>query len=143
MERDFAYAELSGNPKYPDLTGLISFIQYPYHVEVSLFLENIPKDQLLRFHIYEGTTCSEKSEDEFVDAKIHYAPDNSDRSDHTWDLPSIYSYDGRARMTFNTDKFFVRDILGKTIILYENLDNFRNQLASDAESKIACGEITH
>ena len=46
-------------------------------------------------------------------------------------------------MTFNTDKFFVRDILGKTIILYENLDNFRNQLASDAESKIACGEITH
>ena len=143
MERDFAYVELSGNPKYPDLTGLISFIQYPYHVEVSLFLENIPKDQLLRFHIYEGTTCSEKSEDESVDAKIHYAPDNSDYPNHTWDLPSIYSYDGRARMTFNTDKFFVRDILGKTIILYENLDNFRNQLASDAESKIACGEIIH
>ena len=143
MERDFAYDELTGNPKYTDITGLISFIQYPYHVEVSLFLENIPKDQLLRFHIYEGTTCSEKSEDEFVDAKIHYAPDNSDYPNHTWDLPSIYSYDDKVRMTFNTDKFFVRDILGKTIILYKNLDNFRNQLASDAESKIACGEITH
>ena len=143
MERDFAYAELSSNSKYPDLTGLISFIQYPYHVEVSLFLENIPKDQLLRFHIYEGTTCSEKSEDEFVDAKTHYTPDNSDRPDHVWDLPSIYSYDGKARMTFNTDKFLVNDILGKTISLHEISDNFMGQSASDAGDKIACGEITH
>ena len=78
MAGDFAYAELSGNSKYPDLTGLISFIQYPYYVEVSLFLENIPKDQLLRFHIYEGTTCSGNSEDEFVDAKTRYTPDDSE-----------------------------------------------------------------
>ena len=143
MERDFAYAELSGNSKYPDLTGLISFIQYPYYVEVSLFLENIPKDRLLRFQIHEGKTCSGNSEDEFVDAKTRYAPDNSDRHDHTWDLPSIYSYDGRARMTFNTDKFLVKDILGKTISLYETPDNFMGQPAGDAEDKIACGEITN
>ena len=143
MERDFAYAEISGNSKYPDLTGLISFIQYPYYVEVSLFLENIPKGRFLRFHIYEGTTCSGKSGDEFVDAKTHYTPDNSDYSGHVWDLLSIYSYDGRARMIFNTDKFFVKDILGKTIILNENLNNFMDQPVGDAGDKIACGEITH
>ena len=143
MERDFAYAELSGNSKYSDLTGLISFIQYPYYVEVSLFLENIPKNQLIRFHIFEDTTCSEKSEDEFFDAKTHYTLDNSDCPDHTWDLPSIYSYDGKARMTFNTDKFLVKDIIGKTITLNENLDNFMSQLVSDAEDQIAYGEITN
>ena len=143
MERDFAYAELSGNSKYSDLTGLISFIQYPYYVEVSLFLENIPRDQVLGFHIHEGIASSGKSDDEFVDTKTHYTPDNSDRPDHTWDLPSIYSYDGKARMTFNTDKFLVKDIIGKTITLNENLDNFMGQLVSDAEDQIAYGEITN
>ena len=143
MERDFAYAEISGNSEYPEINGLISFIQYPYYVKVSLVLANIPKDRFLGFHIHEGTTCSGNSEDEFADAKTHYNPDNLDHPDHAGDLPSIYSYDGKARMTYITDKFLVKDIIGKTVILHENPDDFRSQPAGDAGDKIACGEITH
>lgn len=44
-------------------------------------------------------------------------------------------------MTFFTDKFKVRDIIGKSLVIHENPDDYRTQPAGNSGRKIACGVI--
>lgn len=44
-------------------------------------------------------------------------------------------------MTFYTDKFKVKDIIGKSLIVHENPDDYRTQPAGNSGRKIACGII--
>ena len=40
-----------------------------------------------------------------------------------------------------TDRFFVDEIIGKTIIIHAHLDDFTTQPSGNSGEKIACGEI--
>ncbi len=44
-------------------------------------------------------------------------------------------------MSFFTNKFKPKDVLGKSIIIHENPDDYRSQPAGNAGKKIACGVI--
>ena len=44
-------------------------------------------------------------------------------------------------MIFFTDKFNVKDTLGKAIIIHENPDDYRTQPAGAAGKRLACGII--
>lgn len=44
-------------------------------------------------------------------------------------------------MKFYTDKFTVEDIIGKSVLIHENPDDYRSQPAGNSGKRIACGVI--
>ena len=44
-------------------------------------------------------------------------------------------------MIFFTDKFKPDDVIGKSVIIHENPDDYRSQPAGDAGKRIGCGVI--
>jgi Cu-Zn family superoxide dismutase len=44
-------------------------------------------------------------------------------------------------MNVFTDKFRVREVIGKAMIIHESPDDFRTQPAGDAGKRLACGVI--
>ena len=57
-------------------------------------------------------------------------PTNQPHGNHAGDFPVLFSNKGYARMCFFTDKFKVQDIIGKSIIIHENPDDYRTQPAA-------------
>lgn len=53
----------------------------------------------------------------------------------------MFSNDGYARMGFFTDKFKPADIIGRSVILHQNPDDFRSQPSGDSGKRMACGVI--
>jgi len=51
------------------------------------------------------------------------------------------SCDGNAYMQVLTNRFSVREILGKTVVIHSHPDDFHTQPAGNAGEKIACGVI--
>ena len=44
-------------------------------------------------------------------------------------------------MSVLTDRFTVREIIGKVVIIHSQADDFKTQPSGNAGSKIACGKI--
>ena len=42
---------------------------------------------------------------------------------------------------FYTNRFVPEEIIGRTVVIHENPDDFKTQPSGDSGSKIACGEI--
>lgn len=60
---------------------------------------------------------------------------------HAGDFPVLFSNNGRAFMCFFTDRFRVRDIVGKAVIIHQNPDDYRSQPSGNAGKRLACGVI--
>ena len=88
-----------------------------------------------------GTSCTGNSEDEFADAQKHYNPKNCPHPYHAGDLPPLIENDGYSYMRVFTNKFNVKDIIGKVIIIHEMPDDFTTQPSGNSGTKIACGKI--
>ena len=48
---------------------------------------------------------------------------------------------GKADMAVLTDRFRVDEIIGRTVVLHRNPDDFQTQPSGNAGIKIACGII--
>ena len=46
-----------------------------------------------------------------------------------------------AYMCVYTDRFTISEIIGRTVIIHNMLDDFTSQPSGNAGEKIACGEI--
>lgn len=99
------------------------------------------RQRIFGFHIHEGSRCAGDAEDPFSDAGSHYNPNDCTHPGHAGDLPPLFGNDGFALMAILTDRFSLREILGKTIIIHDKPDDFTSQPAGNAGSKIACGVI--
>ena len=42
---------------------------------------------------------------------------------------------------FYTDRFYPEDVIGRTVIVHENADDFRTQPSGNSGAMIACGKI--
>lgn len=94
------------------------------------------------FHIHEGSDCEiGDPTNPFQGAGGHWNPDGQPHGNHAGDFPVLFSKGGRARMTFTTNRFAVDDIVGKTVIVHLNPDDYRSQPAGDSGLRIACGVI--
>ena len=60
---------------------------------------------------------------------------------YTGGLPPLLSNHGYAWMAFYDARFTISDILGRSLIIHENRDDFTTQPAGDSGTKIACGVI--
>ena len=143
-----AAANLMGSPRYPTITGTVHFYQTPLGVLLDTQVFGLPtsedpcKTDIFAFHIHGGTSCTGSEEDPFADAQTHYNPNDCQHPQHAGDLAPLFA--NRSGFAFEillTDRFSVEEILGKTIVIHRNPDDFTSQPAGNAGEKIACGEI--
>ncbi len=142
-----ARAELSGGPEHPRLRGTVRFYQTDRGVLVLAEVSGLPQEggrcenDIFAFHIHSGSSCRGGPEEPFADAKGHYDPEHCPHPAHTGDMPPLFSNRGYALQAFLTDRFTVREIIGRTVIIHEDVDDFTSQPAGNAGRRIACGVI--
>lgn len=94
------------------------------------------------FHIHENGTCEVGNPQEpFQAAGGHWNPRNQPHGNHAGDFPVLFSNKGRSSMCFFTNKFTSAEVVGKSIIIHKNPDDYRTQPAGDAGKRLACGII--
>ena len=93
------------------------------------------------FHIHSGGSCTGHAADPFAGALTHFNPGNCAHPAHAGDLPPLFGNGGHAVGLVLTDRFTVREIVGKAVIVHANRDDFTTRPSGDAGKKIACGPI--
>ena len=148
QSRPDASAEISGSDAYPCIKGRINFYQTPYGVIVYSDVCGLPvkkdecKKEIFAFHIHSGCSCTGNESDPFADAMMHYNPCDCEHPYHAGDLLPLWENgNGCAFEMFLTDRFMVDEIIGRTVIIHLNYDDFSTQPAGNAGEKIACGVI--
>ena len=96
----------------------------------------------LGFHVHEYGICEiSDPENPFDSAGSHWNPRNQPHGNHAGDFPVLFSNKGFAKMCFFTDEFKPQDVIGKSIIIHQNPDDYRTQPDGNAGKRIACGLI--
>ena len=135
-----AVAHIRGDAANPLLRGSVRFLPHRDGVLVVAQISGLPKTRtgFFGFHIHEGARCggtgfSETGSPSETGGNVHPL--------HAGDLPPLLSAEGRAFLSVVTDRFCVQDILGKTVVIHSDPDDFTSQPAGNAGTKIACGII--
>jgi Cu-Zn family superoxide dismutase len=104
-------------------------------------------------HVHASGACEPPS---FASAGGHLMNEGTSHPDHAGDLTSLYvKSDGTASARFETDRFGLEDLLGKSVIIHAGPDNFGNippryapggpdqmtRDSGDSGARIACGPI--
>lgn len=146
-QRPRAVSHIKGSDSYPDINGCVRFYQTNYGVLAAAEIFGLPdtgetcKNPVFAFHIHSGECCSGNEDDPFANAKTHYNPCDCEHPYHAGDMPPLFSNKGYALSIFLTDRFTVKEILGKTVIIHSKPDDFTTQPSGNAGEKIACGQI--
>lgn len=139
-----AAAWVTGSPDAPQLSGLVKFYDTPYggvFIEAEIFgLPNIRSagsSDFYAMHIHEHGDCSQH----FMKTGPHYNPAGQPHPIHAGDLLPLLGSQGYAWETFYDKRFSVSDILGRSVVIHANRDDFTSQPAGDSGAKIGCGVI--
>lgn len=138
-----AAAMLKGSAVYPELKGTVRFFETNGGVLVIADVEGLPMQAecggVFGFHIHEGMGCGG---DDFAETMGHYNPANCAHPYHAGDLPPLFhTKQGNAWMAVLTDRFTLQEIIGRTVVIHQNPDDFMSQPAGNSGRKIACGVI--
>ena len=142
-----AWAAIHGSSAHPAIRGCVYFYQLESGVLSAAQLNGLPGStedsphRIFAFHIHSGGNCGGTEADPFADALGHYNPNNSPHPYHAGDMPPLFGNGGYAFQMFFTDRFSVREIVGRTVIIHSGPDDFISQPGGNAGEKIACGEI--
>ena len=135
-----AVAEIRGGVEALQLTGCVEFYQENGCVLIVVRISGLPESKtgFFGFHIHQGESCSGP---DFSATGSHYNPVDQVHPKHTGDLPPLLSCHGNAYLSVKTDRFTVNEIVGRTVVIHSDPDDFRSQPAGNAGKKIACGVI--
>lgn len=128
-----AKAHIKGGKSYPNIDGTVTFKETKNGVLVTAKIKGLPqskdkcKGRFFGFHIHEGTSCSGNANDEFANAKSHLNPTNCTHPFHMGDLPPLLENNGQAYMSILTNKFKIKDIIGRVVIIHDMPDDFTTQ----------------
>lgn len=142
-----ASALMKGSEMYPDIHGLVRFYQTRNGVLVAAEICGLPDSDdkcthsVYAFHIHQGTKCEGDMRDPFSEAMAHYNPYDCEHPFHAGDMPPLFSNHGYAFTAFLTDRFLLSEIIGRTVIIHGNRDDFTTQPSGNSGEKIACGVI--
>jgi Cu-Zn family superoxide dismutase len=145
-----AEARIKGSPAFPAVRGRVSFYQTGQGVAVLTEITGLPDAEgalpgcdypVFAMHIHEGGSCTGNTEDPFADTGGHYNPGKCPHPAHAGDLPPLFSNGGTAWSAVLTDRFTLNEIVGRTVILHRNPDDFTTQPSGNSGEKIACGVI--
>ena len=146
-KRPFALATIKGSSAYPAIYGIVYFYKVRAGILVSIRLQGLPASDgacqkpIFAAHIHSGNSCTGNTEDPFADAMTHYNPDDCSHPYHAGDMPPIFGADGLGFSAFLTNRFSADEIIGKTVIIHSNPDDFTTQPSGNSGKKIACGVI--
>ena len=147
-KRPDAIAKINGSHLYPNLRGIVEFLQIKEGVLVSACISGLPtsddicRNPVFAMHLHSGLSCTENETDPFADAATHYNPENCLHPYHAGDMPPLFGASGLAISMFLTDRFSVEEIIRKSVIIHSGFDDFSSQPAGNSGEKIACGVIT-
>ena len=136
-----AVARIAGGEEAPQLSGCVQFYQEDGCVRIVANISGLPKVSetgFFGFHIHQGRNCSGS---DFSGTGSHFNPAEQAHPEHAGDLPPLLRYNGNAYLSVRTDRFSVKDIIGRTIVIHSDPDDFHSQPAGNAGRKIACGVI--
>lgn len=136
-----AVARITGGAEAPQLSGCVEFYQEDRCVLIVAKISGFPADNetgFFGFHIHQGNTCIGA---DFSGTGSHYNPAGQAHPEHAGDLPPLLGCDGNAYLSVRTDRFSVKAIIGRTVVIHSNPDDFHSQPAGNAGKKIACGMI--
>jgi Cu-Zn family superoxide dismutase len=77
----------------------------------------------------------------FESADGHWNPTNQPHGNHAGDFPVLFSNNGYSKMCFFTDKFHVHDIIGRSVIIHQNPDDYRTPPSGNSGKMLGCGVI--
>lgn len=146
-QRPHATALLRGSEAYPELQGRVDFYQTRHGVLTAAEIQGLPfaeepcEKRVFGFHIHSGNSCSGTEADPFANALTHYNPQNCPHPAHAGDLPPLFGCGSHACQLVLTDRFTVREIIGRTVIIHSQPDDFHTQPSGNSGQKIACGII--
>lgn len=136
-----AVARIAGGEEAPQLSGCVQFYQESGCVLIVADISGLPKASetgFFGFHIHQGRECSGEG---FSKTEGHYNPLGQGHPEHAGDLPPLLWRKGNAYLSVRTDRFSVDEIIGRTVVIHSDPDDFHTQPAGNAGKKIACGVI--
>lgn len=137
LSRPAAFANVKGRDEYEGLSGEVCFYDFGDVMVVAATFHNLIKTptRIFGFHIHENGEC----EGDFISAGGHLG--SGEHPNHMGDMPPIFSAGGNGFLVFATDRFSISDVLGKSVILHEDPDDFTTQPSGNSGARIACGII--
>lgn len=145
LRRPDACATINGDDMR--ISGNVRFYQTECGVLVAAEIYGFDEDKgkckgrILGFHIHEGEKCSGNHNDPYAGTMSHYNPDECEHPYHAGDMPPLFVSGNRAFLAFLTDRFSVDEIIGRTVVIHSNPDDFTTNPSGNSGKKIACGEI--
>ena len=144
-----AAAQVAGSKHYAELNGTVLFYPFCYGTLVLALIEGLPNknstgcsvNQFFAFHIHEGSACRGTEKDPFAQAGKHFNPQNCPHPEHAGDLPVLLSNQGTAFQIVYTDRFTPQDVIGRTVIIHAQADDYHTQPSGNAGEMVACGEV--
>ena len=135
-----AVARIRGGRDYPTICGNVWFSQRCDGVLVEAELFGLPRTEsgFFAFHIHEGGDCRG---DGFADIGGHFNPGGAAHPNHAGDLPPLLGDFGKAFLKVLTGRFRAEEVIGRTVVVHRNPDDFHTQPSGNAGEKIACGVI--
>ena len=136
-----AVAQITGGAETPWLSGCAEFYQEHGCVLIVAKISELPRKSetgFFGFHIHQGESCFGP---DFSRTGSHYNPAERVHPEHAGDLPPLLQCNGNAYLSVRTDRFSIKDIIGRTVVIHSDPDDFRTQPAGNAGKKIACGVI--
>lgn len=147
-----ALADIYGSELAPYLRGKVIFEDVYGGVMVFVRIHGLPEYSQAQgmnppigphgFHIHDMGACETNDvNNPFSTAGGHFNPYNQPHGNHAGDFPVLFSNNGISVMTFFTNKFSVASIIGKSVIIHQNPDDYRTQPAGASGKRIGCGVI--
>lgn len=128
-----AKAIIKGSKEYPNVNGTVYFKEIKNGILITAKIKGLPtsknicKGNFFGFHIHNGSSCSGTMQDEFADVGSHYNPNNCTHPYHSGDLPPLIENNGYAYISFLINKFKIKDIINKVVIIHSSSDDFTTQ----------------
>ena len=135
-----AIAKLRGGKDFPQLRGTVRFFQRSDGTMIEAEVEGLPQTQtgFFAFHIHTGGNCGGEK---FSNSGSHFNPGGTAHPNHAGNLPPLQSDHGKAYLKVLSGRFRVEEVIGKTVIIHSDPDDFHTQPAGNPGKKIACGVI--
>ena len=140
----FAIAHIQGNADNPLLTGTALFYRSCMGgiiVQIEVF--HLPDKKLpdisgfFGMHMHDFGDCTPP----FDQTGSHFNPNNRVHPNHAGDFPPLLSVHGYAWMVFHDARLSPCDVIGRSIVIHEQEDDFTTQPSGNSGSKIGCGAI--
>lgn len=130
--------------------GYVLFTQSEGEVLINVEVSGLIPNTIHGFHIHQSGDLRRGCDS----CCAHYNPDDNehggleDENSHAGDLGNIYADEnGNCKITLVTEKFFVEEIIGRSIIIHESMDDLGRGGHKDSKKtgnsgkRIACAVI--